>query len=109
VSGVRLQRRALAAAGLLATALCVADAVFGVCVGLAHLAPFFVVLAPLLLGRYPGERRLAAALVARSLPRPVRSAPVPAPRGRRVAVPRGGALIAHALATRPPPGLALIR
>jgi hypothetical protein len=107
VSGDRLQRRALAAASLLATALCVADAAFGVCVGLAHLAPFFVVLAPLLLGRYPGERRLAAALVVRWLPRPARSAP--APSAPRVAVARGGALIARSLATRPPPGLALSR
>jgi hypothetical protein len=77
VPGDRLQRRALAAASLLATVLCVADAMFGVCVGLAHLAPFFVVLAPLVLGRYPGERRLAAALVARPSPAP------PARRRRR--------------------------
>jgi len=109
VRGDRLDRRALAAAALLAATLGVADAAFGVCVGLAHLAPFFVALAPLLLGRYPGERRLAAALVKRRrLPRPARSAPAPA-RAPHVVVARGGALIARSLATRPPPGLALTR
>jgi hypothetical protein len=79
------------------------------CVGLAHLAPFFVLLVPLALGRYPGERRLvAAAARARSLPRPARSTQAPR-RALRVAVARGGDLIARALATRPPPGLALSR
>jgi hypothetical protein len=108
VPGDPVYRRALAAASILATAFCVADAIFGVYIGLAHLAPFFVLLAPLLLGRYPGERQLAVALVARRLPRPVRSASKPRRIGR-VAVPRGSALIAHALATRPPPGLAPTR
>jgi len=84
--------------------------VLGVLHGLAHLAPFFVVLAALVLGRYPGERRLAAALVARRLPRPARTAPAPtAARAPRVCVARGSALIARSLATRPPPGLALTR
>jgi hypothetical protein len=72
----------------------------GLDTGLMFLTPAFVLLLPLLAGRYPGERRLA--------PRhaPVRRAIVPAlhrPRPPLRLVPRGGLLLACALAGRGPP------
>ena len=72
----------------------------GLDTGLLFLTPAFVLLLPLLAGRYPGERRLA--------PRhaPVRRAVVLAldlPRPPMRLVPRGGLLLGCALAGRGPP------
>jgi hypothetical protein len=66
-------------------------------------APALVFALPLLAGRYVGEAQLAR-LVAAYVAAPRRPAAT-APRIRRVAtrLPRGGRLIASALAVRPPP------
>lgn len=69
-------------------------------------APPVVLLAPLLAGRYLGERqieRLAASRVPRAhrAARPRRTSI--APRAPRVLLPRGGRLLATSLAVRPPP------
>jgi hypothetical protein len=72
----------------------------GLDTGLLFLAPAFVLLLPLLAGRYPGERVLAP-LLAR-----VRRAVTPAPlvpRRRPRLVPRGGLLVGCSLAGRAPP------
>jgi hypothetical protein len=72
---------------------------------LAYSAPVLVLALPLLRGRYVGEDRLAR-LAARVRRRPLRPRSVAAPAVRRRslrALPRGGRLIAHALAGRPPP------
>ena len=72
---------------------------------LAYASPLLVMLLPLLAGRFVGEERLArAAARARAVrPRPRR---ISAPRAwlRGVSMfPRGGLLIARAIAVRPPP------
>ncbi|MEA2284049.1 MAG: hypothetical protein QOJ21_92 [Solirubrobacteraceae bacterium] len=72
----------------------------GLDTGLLFLAPAFVLLLPLLAGRYPGERVLAP-LLAR-----VRRAIAPVlrlPRRRPRLVPRGGLLVGCSLAGRAPP------
>jgi hypothetical protein len=74
---------------------------------IAYAAPLLVVALPLVAGRYVGEERLRRL---GSLARPRRRrAPVARPTARRPAelVPRGGRLIAHALAERGPPAAAL--
>jgi hypothetical protein len=68
-----------------------------------YVAPAALLALVLLCGRYPGETALAVAL-RRAAPcrlRPTRA--VPPPRRRRPRFPRGGALVAHALAGRAPP------
>ncbi len=72
--------------------------------------PPVLCLVPLLLGRYPGEERLArlASTVAARRRRP-RAPCLPAAgtvRPTSVLLPRGGRLIAASLAVRPPPGTA---
>jgi hypothetical protein len=72
----------------------------GLDTGLLFLAPAFVLLLPLLAGRYPGERALAP------LRPPVRrTAPLALtlPRPRLALVPRGGLLVGCSLAGRAPP------
>ncbi|MEY2533545.1 MAG: hypothetical protein QOF29_1455 [bacterium] len=73
-------------------------------------APALILLLPLLAGRYVGEERIArlgALLVApRRRPAATRAA---APRRAPLVLPRGGRLIAAALAERGPPALALAR
>jgi hypothetical protein len=75
---------------------------------LLFLAPWLLVLAPLLAGRYLGERSLLR--MARAVPgRPPRARPAAArPRLRPIVrvLPRGGCLLACSLAVRPPPALA---
>lgn len=71
-------------------------------------APLLALLAPLLAGRYVGERqiqRLAAARVPRAhtVARARRSSPIR--RAPRALVPRGGRLLATSLAVRPPPAV----
>jgi hypothetical protein len=76
--------------------------------GLLFMAPALVFALVLLSRRFPGEERLIALAVRRSRrPRraPLRVAVVARPPSALVA--RGSALLAHALATRPPPGVAL--
>jgi hypothetical protein len=72
----------------------------GLDTGLLFLAPAFVLLLPLLAGRYPGERALTgwrapsrrAVAIRLALPRP-----------RTRLVPRGGLLVGCSLAGRAPP------
>jgi hypothetical protein len=74
---------------------------------LAYAAPLFLLAVPLLAGRYVGEERLERLRGDSAVPRRV---PRPSPAGTRrspVLLPRGGRLIAEALAVRPPPGLSL--
>jgi hypothetical protein len=72
---------------------------------LAYAGPLWLLTLPLIAGRYVGEE----ALVRLRRDRPVRRRPLASralPKGaRRVAalLPRGGSLIAEALAVRPPP------
>jgi hypothetical protein len=76
--------------------------------GLLGLMPALLLALTLLARRYPGERLLLAARVARRSRRPrPRSA---APRRPRLvaAVARGGLLLARSLAVRPPPRVALL-
>jgi hypothetical protein len=70
-------------------------------------APALLFALPLLAGRYVGEDRLArlAAAFAPGRRRPVRARP-PARRPAPRVLPRGGRLIAAALAERPPPARA---
>ena len=79
----------------------------GVGEALAYLAPALLLGLPLMAGRYPGERPLVRALAGRRRARP-RRAPLCAPPGARptVLIPRGGRLVAAALAGRGPPGAA---
>jgi hypothetical protein len=74
---------------------------------IAYAAPVLIVALPLVAGRYVGEGRLRR-LTAVGRPRR-RRPPVETPSVRRPAerVPRGGRLIAHALAERGPPAPAL--
>ena len=72
----------------------------GLDTGLLFLAPAFVLLLPLLAGRYVGERALAP------LRRPARRAVLRAlrlPRPATRLVPRGGLLVGCSLAGRAPP------
>jgi hypothetical protein len=69
---------------------------------LLYLAPALLILLPLAFDRYPGERLLLAAIA-----RPATHINPPKPPPRRLAppslLPRGGALLASALAGRGPP------
>jgi hypothetical protein len=99
-------QRMLLAAAVATSALLLLAALAGHAELLAYAAPLFLVALPLLAGRYPGEERLdrlRSEFVARR--RPARVAPAPAVRRSAVLVPRGGRLIAEALAVRPPPVL----
>jgi hypothetical protein len=72
----------------------------GLDTGLLFLAPAFVLLLPLLAGRYPGERVLAPRVAPVRCPVALRLA-LPRPRARLV--PRGGLLVGSSLAGRAPP------
>lgn len=103
----RDQRLMLAAAFATSAALLVA-ALAGHAELLSYAAPLYLLAVPLLAGRYVGEERLermrSGLRHGRRLP-PRVTAPTA---GRRLAasLPRGGRLIAHSLAERPPPSLA---
>ena len=79
--------------------------------GLLFLAPALALGLAMLVRRYPGERQIVALGARRRRGAPRRSEPAVlcAPAGRTpwALVPRGSALLACALATRPPP-LALV-
>ncbi len=98
----------LAAVAVLAAVLCT---VGGVDSAILQITPVFVVLLPLLAGRYLGEERLAA-IVAAFAPRRRRAASRIAPRTgrapRRVAL-VGGRLLAAAHAERGPPAVLVTR
>jgi hypothetical protein len=96
-------RRAIAFAALTCLWLLGLE-LLGVEAAFAYLAPALLILLPLLGGRYPGEDALVRATTRRPRPRLQQS---PAASGRRAAealLPRGGRLVAAALAGRGPPG-----
>jgi len=72
---------------------------------LLYLLPALALAGPLLLRRYPGERRLLALIAGCSKPRRRPGARTSASTRPRALVPRGGLLIACSLAVRPPPRL----
>jgi hypothetical protein len=95
--------RVMAASAILAAVLLGAHC--GLAIGdLLCLAPALVLAATLLACRYPGERLLVALAGSRgrraARTRSVSQSPASRPASR---VPRGGLLIAFALAVRPPP------
>lgn len=93
---------------LLVAAWLLVEVLSGCDTGLLYLAPALLLGAPLLLGRYVGERRLAD-LAGRTIARPARrAAHVAPPRSHLRLMQRGGRLIASSLAKRPPPGRARI-
>jgi hypothetical protein len=98
----------LLASAALASVLLVLSGVAGHEEFVAYAAPVLVLVLPLLAGRFFGEEWFAR-VVARSRRRRRVGVPVVARTSRRVAVllPRGGRLIASALAKRPPPASAL--
>lgn len=74
--------------------------------GLISVAPVLLLLGPLLLQRYPGERGIARLRAARSRAvRRARPADAAVPATPGVARVRGGMLLARRLAVRPPPAL----
>jgi hypothetical protein len=82
----------------------------GVEAAVAYLAPALLILLPLLSGRYPGDEALVRVAGRRS--RPARLAPQAPPFSRPRAgalLPRGGRLVAFALAGRGPPLLLATR
>ncbi len=97
----RTVRIGTAAGALLAGAVAAGSA--GIAAAAVHLAPALVLFAVLLARRYPGERRVAA-LLQRLRPRRRRlTATIVAPSRPDRSRPRGGLLLASALAERGPP------
>lgn len=105
----RRQRVAVAAAVLVALACAIASTELGT--GLLFLAPGLVLLVPLLLARYVGERSLARLRGIARRPRPRRPVNARLPhQARRASGPvvRGSALVGDRLARRPPPRAGLV-
>ena len=99
---------AVLALAVVAFALAFARQLTGVDADVLIAAPALLLLLPLVAGRYVGEGGLSR--LVRELPRRRRPSPAPAVgRSRRHVVPRGGLLIAVALARRGPPGRLLAR
>jgi hypothetical protein len=92
--------RAVAGVVVLAALWLIGLHVGGLDTGLLFLAPAFVLLLPLLAGRYVGERALAP--LRRRVRRAVAAA-LELPRPRARLVPRGGLLVGCSLAGRAPP------
>ena len=98
-------RRLLVAAALVTSALLLLAALAGHPDELVFAAPVFLLSVPLLAGRYVGEgalERMRRAAPARRRPRAAGGA-LSGTRRPAVLLPRGGRLIAEALAVRPPP------
>ena len=103
-------QRLLLFAALATSALVVLLALAGHPELLAYVSPLLVVALPLVAGRYVGEETLSRLRARVATPRRSRRPALAAlPAGRRLfaLVPRGGRLIAHALAERGPPAPAL--
>jgi hypothetical protein len=98
-------QRLLIAAAFATSALLLLAALAGQPDLLIFAAPLFLLSVPLLAGRYVGEgtlERLRRGAPARRLRHPTGAA-LPGIRRTAVLLPRGGRLIAEALAVRPPP------
>lgn len=109
----RRDRRVLVALTLISSLCLVAEAA-GVLAPtlLLYAAPLLIVALPLLAGRYLGEDRFVrlARSARQGRRRPARRLSAPAgARWELRALPRGGRLIAHSLAVRPPPAALLVR
>jgi hypothetical protein len=108
--GAMRERRALAFAALTVVWLFGLE-LLGVEAAVAYLAPALLILLPLLGGRYPGDEALARIAARRW--RPARRPPPQAPPLRRPRIvallPRGGRLVAGALAGRGPPSPLAVR
>jgi hypothetical protein len=102
----RRDRIVLWAFALLVVAWMVAQALSGSATGLLHLAPALVLALPLILGRYPGESKLAELAGTSRTPTARRPSRIPMPRSHVRVMQRGGRLVASAMAKRPPPLLA---
>jgi hypothetical protein len=76
---------------------------------LLYALPAFALLVALLLGRYPGERLIAVAARARRRPRRAARATTRRAPLDSTPTPRGGELLARALAGRAPPRTGLTR
>jgi hypothetical protein len=101
-----MSRRARVLVVLLGGSVVLALAVAGASASmLLYLLPALALAGPLLLRRYPGERRLLALIAGRSKPRRRPGARTTSTARPRALVPRGGLLIACSLAVRPPPRL----
>jgi hypothetical protein len=102
-------QRLLLGAALATSALLLLAASAGHADLLAYGAPLFLLAVPLLAGRYVGEDRLERMRSSIYAPRrrqPRAATPPACHRLAATALPRGGRLIAHSLAKRPPPALA---
>jgi hypothetical protein len=99
----RRDRIVLWAFALLVLAWMVAETLSGSATGLLYVAPALVLALPLVLGRFPGEDRLAGLAGASRAPIARAAARIPAPRSYVRVMQRGGRLVASALAKRPPP------
>jgi len=101
-------RRVLLTGAVATSALLVVAAVAGQTDLLVYGAPLFLLAVPLLAGRYVGEERLERLRGhTRRTRRRMPAAARPAVRRWVALLPRGGRLIAEALAVRPPPALAV--
>jgi len=108
----RRDRRVLVALTLLSSLCLLAEAAGVLAPALFYAAPLLVVALPLIAGRYLGEERIVrlARGARQRRRRPVQRLSAPAgARWALRAVPRGGRLIAHSLAVRPPPAPLLVR
>jgi hypothetical protein len=105
----RRQHLALLGAATVAAAIACAIGVAhvdGITTGLLYLAPALLLALPLLHGRYVGEQAVVRlATVRRAATRRPRATTVPVAVRRTPLLPRGGRLVASAIATRPPPPL----
>ena len=108
----RRDLRVLVTLTLLSSLCLLAEAAGVLAPALLYAAPLLLIALPLIAGRYVGEERIArlARAVQRRRCRPAArlSAPAGALRALRTS-PRGGRLIAHSLAVRPPPAASLAR
>jgi hypothetical protein len=97
-------QRLLLCGALATSALLLAAAAGGHAELCVYAAPLFILVVPLLAGHYVGEEQLERLRGVRTV-RPRLAPTVAAPPGRRPAalLRRGGRLIAHSLAERPPP------
>jgi hypothetical protein len=98
---VRLSRAVIALVASAAVVICILAGAGAT--ALLYVLPGVLMFGVLLAGRYPGKATLAR--LRRSRPHPQHGAPLPALGMRRPAIvpPRGGLLLAFALAVRPPP------
>lgn len=96
------EQRRLSALALAACAWLLGLQLLGSEEALAYLTPTLLLLVPLLLGRYPGERAMAAG-IERTTRRPRPSRARRPPTRFRSHLPRGGLLLAARLAGRAPP------